>query len=147
MEDKLELRDIAGYLPHELKCQVMGEFIDDSIDDPIPKTYTIDGSFSDSNKERMIQIIDNEDDCCECYICDCFPLLRPVSDLKKEININGKTFIPYEELGENAVSEYWGQGINGHGISPTAHFHLILLLFEWHFDVFGLIERGLAIKK
>lgn len=113
------------------------------------------------------------------------PLLRPLSDLTKEIEHNGKRFIPIELIGklfiekgsfnegffgwglptgggdyqdyyltieqkeENLWMNTWcgrpdenGYEIESHVLEYTAFFQLI----KWHFDVFGLIEKGLAIN-
>ena len=69
-----------------------------------------------------------------------FPLLRNLSDLTKPIEVNGEKFVPYKKLG-------WG---NGTRVIPLildgfTHYKEIQLLLSWHFDVFGLIEKGLAI--
>ena len=49
----------------------------------------------------------------------------------------------------------WNQGIKNSNlhfvlaewIQPQKLYSLFELLFKWHFDVFGLIPRGLAIDK
>ena len=81
------------------------------------------------------------------------PLLKPLSDLTKEIEHNGKKFVPIEklewdywcgELGEITYCEY--------GESPRVAINVLdyindyHLLLEWHFDVFDLIGRGLALN-
>jgi len=53
------------------------------------------------------------------------PILRPLSDLTKEIEIEGIKFVPID------ISEI--------------KLHTYNKLLEWHFDVFGLIEQGLAV--
>ena len=67
------------------------------------------------------------------------PILRPLSDLKKEINMHGDMVSAYEILPtrekedyKNPIIGYWS-------------WNAMQILFEWHFDVFGLIEKGLAI--
>jgi hypothetical protein len=90
------------------------------------------------------------------------PILRPLSDLTKEyINEFEVSFI------EHIYSESWMAGgydvLNvgyGHKIKSRADMSEIIIstlkphtntwwvtqeLFKWHFDVFGLIESGLAI--
>lgn len=67
------------------------------------------------------------------------PILRPLSDLTKEIEYNGKIFIP-----EKALSAWDLRGLNK---SHTPHMpvNLCELFLEWHFDTYGLIDKGLAI--
>lgn len=82
------------------------------------------------------------------------PILRPLSDLTKEIAHNGETFCPLNILSrmyktgwkwlpnELHLFASWDDH-NKHYRSPTLEMYQ--KLYEWHFDVFGLIEKGLAI--
>jgi hypothetical protein len=104
------------------------------------------------------------------------PYFRLLSDLTKEIEHNGEKFIPLYELNKmrgvttelsnyvfEVVEDNWFQctwsdntefsfekntmsfyDITSSGISPQ--LEMFQKLFEWHFDVFGLIEKGLAIS-
>lgn len=78
------------------------------------------------------------------------PILRPLSDLTKEIEQNEKRFVPIsailERFGDSESLEnalLWLMD----GSYPYSKFSycIIELLISWHFDVFGLIEKGLAI--
>lgn len=83
------------------------------------------------------------------------PILRPLSDLTKEIEHKGEKFVPSEKLKEifpnvshwqylTSMAHIWQQYINN--LTETnIEYCVIQKLFEWHFDVFGLIEQGLAI--
>ena len=77
MERKLELRDIAGYIPY-------GLFV------------------SDDTEIRPVRIsvvnIENIIDSCKCK-----PILRPVSDLYKTIVHNGKEIVPIVECAKIAL--------------------------------------------
>lgn len=88
----------------------------------------------------------------------CRLILRPIEDVIKMVNIKGKTFIPLGELNEEALR--FGSSIQ---VFPTSQFFEIRKqrdmsfynilkenrwkdkLIAWHFDVFNLIPRGLAI--
>ena len=114
-------------------------------------------------------------------------ILRPLSDLVKEIEYEGEKFVPMHELFRIAFDRlgilqakykrckknnsytifateatnmmtineftYWGndklfssiryEHNNNANISNT--FEMYQKLFEWHFDVFNLIEKGLAL--
>lgn len=83
------------------------------------------------------------------------PLLRPLSDLTKEIIHNGETFVPLNEIKTLSVNiEYYENHIKPY-LSPLTEFLITTKnhlpswvtekLCEWHFDVFGLIGRGLAL--
>ena len=75
------------------------------------------------------------------------PILRPLIDILKEIEVNGKKFIPINNVkGLFGWSYLWENRhiidkINIYAINYSTLKHL----FEWHFDVFGLIKEGLAI--
>lgn len=93
---------------------------------------------------------------------DVKPILRPLSDLAKEIEHNVRRFIPIEwfEIRDDE-SENWFSFDHGNinlindlnSISTHQVYHdinflpyaVVQKLIEWHFDVFGLIEKGLAI--
>ena len=82
------------------------------------------------------------------------PILRPLSDLTEEIDHNGKKFIPKNEIrkivmereGYSSYDASWLDYITSGKLEKTA-FWVTIKLFEWHFDVFGLIESNQAIKK
>lgn len=65
--------------------------------------------------------------------------LRPLSDLTKEITVNGETFVPIEFLKNNYIGEMMGLNIS------TWSNRVVEKLLEWHFDIFRLIPAGLAI--
>lgn len=75
---KLELKHIAGYLPYKLRTIRVFYFEGEGnswVDELEP--HNINSLFNDPRKK---------------------PILRPLSDLTKEITVNGQTFIPMEEL-------------------------------------------------
>ena len=72
------------------------------------------------------------------------PILRPLSDLTKEIKHDGDKFTPCtdyyyikDELEELST-------LDSSYIRYT-RYNVVKVLFELHFDFFGLIEKGLAI--
>jgi len=82
------------------------------------------------------------------------PILRPLSDLYGEIEHNGKVFVPNEWLKESfyhfEVEVGKGGDIRMEDNEENQHLNfyhdMIMKLYEWHFDVGGLIEKGLAIS-
>lgn len=78
---------------------------------------------------------------------------HPLSDLTKEIEHNGEKFVPIEKLECEGVD--LGTGILGIQIDKFTGYDFIWLidiqteiiekLYEWHFDLHSLIEKGLAI--
>lgn len=121
---KLELKHLAPYLPYDLK------FYD--------KKDDFNFTLETANLWRVIQQ-------------KCKPILRPLSDLTKEIQSGGKIWYPTDHWDDHSD----GLKLNSELINMAEHnycdFHLPYFvmekLFEWHFDVFGLIPKGLAIEK
>lgn len=79
-------------------------------------------------------------------------ILHPLSNLKKEIEHNGRAFVPQDELEEllqinglhflNGYTIYSGNNVV---ISIEEMQTVANKLYEWHFDVYELIDKGLAI--
>ena len=87
-------------------------------------------------------------------------ILRPLSDLTKEIEHNGVKFVPIEMLKEIRESKHKTMSkqvlffILARLSNPdlpidykikSCHYWIVEKLIEWHFDIFGLIEKGFAI--
>jgi hypothetical protein len=113
---KLELKHIVGYLPYGLKMISQNDFVS-----PLIRELRVDGF------QFMIETRK--------------PILRPLSDLTKEIEIDGKKFTPTKVL-------HWNnEGREIFFIYPeTTSYSDILKLYEWKFDVHGLIAKGLAVN-
>lgn len=87
------------------------------------------------------------------------PILRPLSDLTKEIEVNGERFIPlqvfkkinktisfYQPLSKDMDLQIDIETENySQSIDLFEGYLVTQKLFEWHFDVFNLIEKGLAV--
>jgi len=81
-------------------------------------------------------------------------ILRPLSDLFKEIECNGEKLIPIERLRSEFLNIYFEIGIlnslviKGKNENFIIYSSTILInekLCEWHFDIFGLIDAGLSV--
>ena len=126
---KLELKHIVGYLPYDLEMifeSKGGRKIKLSSISKTPLGIAFSGGsggmwLAESNFK---------------------PILRPLSNLTKEIEFNGEKFVPIKKLGYN---ENW-VGLKSHFENAEyLPYKDIQKLYEWHFDVHGLIEKGLAI--
>jgi hypothetical protein len=129
---KLELKHLAPYLPYGLKIQGMtyGEIAELSCCTETSVNIT----------DRTFQYGMWAD------IFDIKPILRPLSDLISLINIDfeDEKFKPIDVIirkggCHSAVALHVKIG------KGTLGFKYFDLLLQWHFDVFGLIEKGLAI--
>lgn len=140
---ELELKHLAAYLPYGLKCNVMGELVDDYDEPRIPKIFEIVGLDKDCVEYQEEGSTVTE----QCVFSDCFPLLRPISDLTREISVNGKKVIPIEEMflpcGERKVLEFWAKE-NKCWLGQMVSHLPIQSLVEMHFDIFNLCENNLA---
>lgn len=127
---ELELKHLAPYLPYKLK---------------------ILNGWSDIKTLNYTHLYDENNG----FITMVKPILRPLSDLTKEIEVNGEKFVPaeilfsveideiqnFKDFGE--IPEYWKDAI---AVKPRYYdYWQVEMLFEWHFDVFGLIEKGKAV--
>jgi hypothetical protein len=129
---KLELKHLAPYLPYQLNCMAQGEG---------KQSFEFQG-VSDVN---WIDLHEIGRTVCEQYdIEDVFPILRPLSDLGKVIQHDGVEFIPYIEY--NYIREFLEELSSlDHTYIEHVQYKVIIVLLELHFDIFGLISKGLAI--
>lgn len=168
MKDKLTIEHLACYLPYGLKAiNYFGNITiikglqrgDESVNNDLWKFKHTDGSFLTG------------------YLYECKPILRPLSDLTKEITHNGETFVPIMKLVKivlpNSLSDEWYDSPNiqlgverGNYFSEEFFFdengfqyliqgvpsqvknqyELFQKLISWHFDVFGLLDKDLAVN-
>lgn len=82
------------------------------------------------------------------------PILRPLSDLTNEIEHNGEKFIPsellwYINVGHiDYITKEREYNINKYGYNrwlDRIPFSIVQKLIEWHFDIYGLIHKKMAI--
>ena len=85
MEKRLEPKDIVGYLPYKLKCLAGGE----------PDRETITGLSFDYHGWW----VHFEDEYC-AQLDRIMPILRPMHDLFKEIEVNGETITLIAKIAE-----------------------------------------------
>lgn len=134
---ELEVKHVASYLPYELKTIFnLSDVINFNRDETRSKLLT------SQNVDFVLKY--------------CKLILRPLSDFIKEIEVNGRRIVPslaickgrdiiYENKSfwyyktESVVNDKKGW------IGAEKQLELFEKLFEWHFDVYGLIEAGLAI--
>lgn len=169
---RLELKHIAPYLPYGLKVRheleekfntliVMGIHDDggrvryENEKDVSPK-FSLAVCWKERHKYESTKYF---------FIQDNFkPILRPLSDLAKEIEHNGKAFHPIKELAKmpltnegNALMSFYSLNTIGVGkyLEDVADYNavntkylsypLAQKLLEWHFDIHHLIDKDLAI--
>lgn len=136
--ETLELKHLAPYLPYKLRV--------------LHTESSREGYFT---SEETIETLSHE---CVCFVnsfnspADYYydeidvlikPILRPLSDLTKEILFEENIVIPFDVL--NWDIEFTNAVINN--IIPVLGlaYSDIEYLQKLHFDVFGLIPKGLAV--
>lgn len=125
---KLKIEHLAPYLPYGLKVK-WGADIADLIG-LIRDAVVLNGEFWMSSQKTSIENIK--------------PILRPLSDLTKEIEVNGEKFFPIKQL--DAYHNFSMMHYSDIVKDPTRYpYTIVQRLLELHFDVFGLIPNNLAI--
>lgn len=136
--ETLTIKELAPYLPYG----VMGTYqLQDVLPSAIgPPKYEL------RNKELRPDSVD-------FFLKYCKPLLRPLSDLTKEIEVNGEKFIPeiwlktyiMEKENYSHYDTSWIRELQyKYDISKISYW-VMEKLYEWHFDTKNLISRRLAI--
>lgn len=80
-------------------------------------------------------------------------VLRLLSQLTKEIEVNGERFVPIDEI----YNMWYEKGLNQYSkrilnqkiclFTKSMPYWVVEKLIEWHFDIFGLIEKQQAFTK
>lgn len=126
METHLTIKHIAPYLPYGLKYGTI-EKDWKTLEDYLK----IRGELSTrGNVDNLNNHIDNP---------NTRLILRPLSDLTKEIQI-AEYYMTYKEHIQRMFPTE-----SMHTNIATWSYRVVDWLFEWHFDVFGLIPQNLAI--
>jgi hypothetical protein len=129
---KLEIKHLAPYLPYGLKIQGQTHKSIETLFGLKGETVFVEYS------QSLYAWAD---------IFDIKPILRPLSDLTKEIEHNGERFVPSERynIDKDFLYEIDTNQEDIIYIDVLEMYNLFLILLEMHFDVFGLIDKGLAI--
>lgn len=120
---KLELKHLAAYLPYEvgmLEYRPTGEYTIFELDEE-----TIHYVATFNNSANII--------------------LRPLSDLTKETTHKGKTFVPCLYWDDKNRIDLLSACSNDNDYVDYLEYFIVQKLLEWHFDIFGLIDAGLAV--
>ena len=132
---KLELKHLASYLPYGLKGICTDDFQGVEIIIGLKKESI-----------HCNEVITDKDPMDLDYFK---PILFPLSSLTEEITINGESFIPIREIKNLELFSHYEledfvRNNFTYGYIESLSYQLLSQLFEWKFDVFGLIDAGLA---
>lgn len=129
--EKLELKYLAGYLPYDVK---IARFTHEDI------YKRIEYSLRGNNIDEVVQYNNLK------------PILRPLSDLTKEIEVNGMKFVPIDLLNERFrpsskdLSPYQSVGYNLELEIQTENYSQMIDLFDGFLIVTQLLEWHFAIN-
>lgn len=139
---EIKFEQIAPYLPYNLECEILN-YKSDYVGE---KYATVKGYYYLGN-ECFFNFKKGRD-CAGKSVKEFKPILRPLEDLKKEITVNGKKFTPIKTFFREArmLIEHELKVTNGNIICDYMSYEIMLKLFEWHFDVFYLLDKGLAVN-
>ncbi|TDQ27677.1 hypothetical protein [Tenacibaculum caenipelagi] len=131
---KLESKHITPYLEHQVKCVITDEIT--KIIDTIDSLHV--------NPDVLLTTTQGYDFYldADCNDCALELALRPLSYLKKRFLTEHGWIDLYETFNENERSQILRNDFNP---LTMLSYTSIQRVFEWHFDVFGLIEKGLAV--
>lgn len=132
MSNQELLKVYSSYLPYGVKV----------VDDEYKDIHTLFTVCSNNS----IVVKNNEDKGVDVLIYGDFKLLlRPLSDLTKEIEHNGDKFVPLIKMGLPNKTRVYNDitYIIKKGHTPYIEMQKLL---EWHFDVFSTIDQKLAIN-
>jgi hypothetical protein len=124
----LELKHLSAYLPYNIE-----------IEHPTMFSGKKEISELRSLNERSVEIGHRM----YVEISSCKPILRPLSQLSKEIDHNDERFVPIEKIKEMYPSDTFSSTSN----AAQWSYRVVSKLLSWHFDLFGLLENNLAIEK
>ena len=156
MEAKLELKHLVGYLPYGLKVE------NDNHIAVITMMYLPAGKLDTDLWIVSMEDTTNPELSCSVNFKEVKPILHPLSDLTKEIEVNGEKITPLLKLArklfDNEPESFdsmsscilWVDEMIINQVQKPKGYDNILHwafqdLIKWHFDVFGLIGKGLAI--
>ena len=129
---ELELRHLTAYLPYKLQIKLGDgrkmEVI--AVRDWIGWCVTYKGDYGETN----------------IGIKAVKPILRPLSDITKEIEHNGERFIPVRKITTEPDDNLYPENISYEVVKQIMGYEKTQKLLEWHFDIFGLIPAGLATE-
>lgn len=127
MKRELTLTDIAGYLPYGLKL----------LDRKHGMTTVWEwqsAACCDWNGEEKVEMISGEKYSEELVMAS--PILRPMSDLTKEITHRGETFVPMVEIGKllgyDNLKKYEIDGVVEYGFETRYADDAQGYIFGWH---------------
>lgn len=130
---KLELKHLTPYLPYGLEWFCLDQDSRECEELPTVKMFNL--------PNETLEIGGMDIDISELPYPNGLtikPILRPLSDLYEKVRYFENTYPSFDVTQIDSL-------INDSRWLNQCEYLLVQYLFEWYFDVFGLIEKGLAI--
>ena len=135
---KLELKHLANYLPYGLKARFR------ETDKPNCRKYvigTIGAMYCEKNGCVSITCYDTVNAAPTKFM----PILRPLTDLyRKDLSFNEEILDSFSDYSWNRFEEVFFSVLKPRNANEFITYENTELLFKNHYDLFGLIEQGLA---
>lgn len=142
---KLTIEHLAPYLPYGLNIKILNY-----------KCDYVGVEYSIANGYYFIEDslhVTYEKGSTGKSVNDFKPILRPLSDMTKEFEVGDEIFVPFHAIkylypNTPNWNIYWRDWVieKSHPLVDThIEYCIMQLLFKYHFDVFGLVDQGLAI--
>ena len=128
--EKLELKHLAPYLPYNTMV-----WYDEDLDlAELLETY-IEKHTIPLNPYNMDSCVDGR----------CKLVLSPLSDLRKHLPEHEEIMDEFSDCSWELFEDTFFSRIRPENWSDFINYSVAQMLFKYHFDLFGLIEKGLAI--
>jgi len=143
---KIYFEDIAGYLPYGLRVNMISRSC---------ATYDVSlmNCGLDYNATATVSEWYFSRKGATFGLNDIKPIVRPLSDLTKEIEHDGEKFIPIFKLtklcdveNDSDWIEHVYDFMTNDADWTNAPYWMVIKLYEWHFDIHNWIGDGLAIS-
>lgn len=152
---KLELKHLAPYLLYGLRVQYLDldyETLKQATLTGLTRTDGVETTYDKPEKTGSTEChgdLISWDKRNNVHDLKLKPILRPLIDIIDEIEINGKKFTPADYWDNETKAIEYNKQLNLYAehsyCDQYLPYFIIQSLIMWHFDVFGLIDKGLAI--
>lgn len=134
--DKITLEELSAYLPYDLKM---------IFERTGGRVITLMGI---NNQGKYGVTITGGEGAMFLNTCGFKPLLRPLSQLTQEIEHKGERFVFSDRyLANTEIKMLLDKSLcTFNNPLNDIDYNSVKLLLKYHFDVFGLIHRGLAVE-
>lgn len=142
------LQDLAPYFPYKVRVLVLRDHAGRVVEEVREVSGLMEETLGYRSLGPGIRVAGLT------FYKDVKPILRPLSDLSKEIEVGGEKFTPLYRLSSEFDIYLYSDldvELETDDMPVSVYYSLIKSdrilkrLLEWHFDVYGLIKRHLAI--